>query len=110
MGILRKVAFLGTAGMSELAIAGAKAVGAMDAVQRANLERETNNFTKAMVVRTYKAKDEKKMAAEGSILIENGYALQGQSGFAENKGISWTSVFTANRSKGITTVTFVKQG
>jgi hypothetical protein len=49
------------------------------------------------------------MESEGSILIDNGYAMQGQSGYAENKGTSLTSLISANRSKGVTTITFVKQ-
>jgi len=72
------------------------------------LSGPTQNFTKAMVVRTYTAKQSKLMEEEGSALISQGYQMQGQSGFAENKGVSWTSFKSANRSKGITTITFVK--
>jgi hypothetical protein len=45
----------------------------------------TENFTKKMVVRTYGSREQKKMEAEGSALLENGYAMQGQSGFAERR-------------------------
>jgi hypothetical protein len=68
----------------------------------------TDGYTKKMVVRTYGVKEQKRMEKEGSALLENDYIMQGQSGFAENRGVSWTSVFTANRSKGITTITFIK--
>lgn len=68
----------------------------------------TGGFTKKMVVRTYGVKELKRMEKEGTALLDNGYIMQGQSGFAENRGVSWTSVFTANRSKGVTTITFIK--
>ena len=80
--------------------------------QEAAVERKlagvTNNFTKAMVVLTYTAKETQIMEDEGSVLLEHGYMMQGQSGFAENRGVSWTSIISANRSKGTTTITYVK--
>jgi hypothetical protein len=71
--------------------------------------QSTENFTKRMVVRTYGAKEQKRMEDEGSALLENGYAMQGQSGFAESGGTTVFSVVSANKSKGQTTITYIKQ-
>jgi hypothetical protein len=92
-----------------LARNGGKKLSIAEAVLLAKLSKETDKFSKPMVVRSYPAKSEKLMESEGSILIDNGYAMQGQSGYAENKGTSLTSLISANRSKGVTTITFVKQ-
>ena len=77
--------------------------------QRKELLKASENFTKPMVVRTYGAKEQKRMESDGSALLENGYVMQGQSGFAENGGTTVLSVFTANRSKGQTTITWIKK-
>ena len=90
------------------AAATAKAAANAQAAIEKKLAGPTNNFTKAMVVRTYTAKETQIMEDEGSVLLEHGYTMQGQSGFAENKGESWTSIKSANRSKGTTTITYVK--
>ena len=71
--------------------------------------QSTENFTKKMVVRTYGSREQKKMEAEGSALLENGYAMQGQSGFSESGGTTIFSIVTANQSKGQTTITYIKQ-
>ena len=91
------------------AAAAAKKISDAQASLIRKLAGPTNNFTKAMVVRTYSAMETQLMEDEGSVLIEKGYVMQGQSGFAENKGESWTTIKSANRSKGTTTITFVKK-
>lgn len=56
--------------------------------QEAAVERKlagvTNDFTKAMAVLTYTAKETQIMEDEGSVLLYHGYTMQRQSGFAEN--------------------------
>ena len=88
--------------------AAAKKIADAHALLTKKLSGPTNNFTKAMVVRTYSATETQLMEDEGSVLIDQGYVMQGQSGFAENEGESWTSIKSANRSKGTTTITFRK--
>ena len=43
------------------------------------LVRDTDNFSKKMVVRSYGGGDRKKMEKEGSTLMSNGYMMMGQS-------------------------------
>ena len=93
--------------IASTAAAAKKVAGAQAAVIK-SLAVPTNNFTKLMVVRTYTAKETQLMEDEGSVLLEHGYTMQGQSAFSENKGESWTSIKSANRSKGTTTITYVK--
>jgi len=110
---LRIAAGLSTLGFSELLMWSAKS-GRERPQKLANAAlkeflQSTENFTKRMVVRSYGAKEQKRMEAEGSALLDNGYVMQGQSGFAENQGTTIFSVITANKSKGQTTITYIKQ-
>lgn len=91
-----------------LARNGGKKLSIAEAALLAKLSKETDKFSKPMVVRSYPAKSEKLMESEVSILIGNGYVIEAI-GLCENKGTSLTSILSANRSKGVTTITFVKQ-
>jgi hypothetical protein len=110
---LRIAAGLTTLGISELFLwadrTGKAAPQKLADAQRKELLKSSENFTKRMVVRTYGAKEQKRMEADGSALLENGYAMQGQSGFAESGGTTIFSIVTANQSKGQTTITYIKQ-
>jgi hypothetical protein len=110
---LRIAAGFTTLGISELFLwadrTGKAAPQKLADAQRKELLKSSENFTKKMVVRTYGAKEQKRMEDDGSALLENGYAMQGQSGFAESGGTTIFSVVTANQSKGQTTITYIKQ-
>ena len=110
---VRIAAGLSTLGISEMFLwasrTGKERPQKLADAQRKELLKSTENFTKKMVVRTYGAKEQKRMEADGSALLENGYAMQGQSGFAENQGTTIFSIVTANKSKGQTTITYIKQ-
>jgi len=110
---LRIAAGFTTLGISELFLwadrTGKAAPQKLADAQRKELLKSSENFTKRMVVRTYGAKEQKRMEADGSALLENGYAMQGQSGFAESGGTTIFSIVTANKSKGQTTITYIKQ-
>ena len=81
---------------------------------------DTDYFTKAVVVRVYKANETKKMESEAGELIKHGYTIASQTGIGShvNVGRSVTPavltlglslLFGASRSSGTITVTYVRQ-
>jgi hypothetical protein len=81
---------------------------------------DTDYFTKAVVVRVYKANETKKMESEASELIQHGYTIASQAGIGShvNVGRSVTGavltgglslLFGASRSKGTITITYMRQ-
>ena len=80
---------------------------------------DTNNYTKPVVVRVYKANETGRMEREMSELLANGYQIQGQSGTGSHVNVGRTVsgavltgglslLFGASRSSGTQTITYVK--